>query len=250
MISILFINQEEQLMKLLTFQPLYVDHLLCLKQKYTVPNLLEDTETFEMNKRFADYLKFNPIWCIPIYDDADTIYNLVRCSPSFPQCAIIFEKKFEDVKIVSYAKYAQYCRGFYQVFEGINLNELFKSTDIEISDCILNFSSEEQINTCSAHVECIVDHIDEDEVIKTCKISESENIDTLNSDLFDYLTSNQLKELVNTSFALKTPTPQDEACFLAWQILLAHKLIDYTDITEQSIAYSLELFEQHCLERK
>lgn len=226
-------------MKLLTYQP---ESIMRKLQKGTTveANAVRDySECSAENLAFRDATGFDPIWCIPIFDDIQSVYNVVRCSPSFPQSAILVEKPFEEVVFINYTKYSECLRA-----KASN-----PDIKVDFKQCIQK-GTEEEFKARSIYFECIIPNIHPKEVRGTQLISKLTDPDALNSALFDLLHSDKINELLKFDFKLKQPKDpiRDGKAIIAWRALLWHKLVDYCAITDDTTRYSFEQFKQFCIQ--
>lgn len=224
-------------MKLLTFQPSKVIDVLNSGKAFKSNCAEEYSDVSSENKALQEVIRFSPIWCIPIYNDVDTLYNLYRVSPSFPQCGILFEKEFKDVAVVDYVEYSSCVR----------TSRLITDYKISFNDCIIDDLTEEKFRQLAPYYECIVSDIQPDQVITRVEISTSTDPDVLASGLLDFIESSKCKEMLGMNYTSTIQNIEDDTTLTAWRSLIWHKLVDLSLMTKDTTRHSIEQFKKYCI---
>ena len=225
-------------MKLITFQPNILLNQITAYNEIQSDCFSDYSDCIIENIGIAHAVGYSPIWCVPLYNNIETVYNLIRCSPSYPQCAIIFEKDFNSIDFINYTKYSECARRS-------NYEE-----NVDFSVCI-DKNNEEYIKNHLIYFEATVPNITKDEIIDIINISDEDDVDIISSKLVDFALSDNIKNIIDLQYEISKPEDDsNEDITTAYKALLWHKLVNYSHITDDTIKFSFEQFKKFCLQLK
>lgn len=225
-------------MKLITFQPNILLNQITVYNEIQSDCFSDYSECAIENIGIAQAVGYSPIWCVPIYSNIETIYNILRCSPSYPQCAIIFEKDFNSIDFINYTKYSECAR---------RSND---EEDIDFSVCI-DKNNEKYIKDHLIYFEAVVPNIIKDEIIDIINISDEDDADTVSSALVEFALSDDIKNITDLQYEIIKPEDSNnEDIINAYKALLWHKLVNYSYITDDTIKFSFEQFRKYLIQLK